>query len=1008
MAEASKIVPMSATAANDAVQEQIHFETLWATVQNALAIYAGQRWSARDDADPGVTLLQALAFGVSDISYRHTLPLTDLLTSPQNDVPTSSIHLEHEGNLFAPEFGPERALTSSPVTMDDYRCAILDLSVGGLFCFRDVQISPLAHEESYRYAYDSDSYTFRFADQTPAKGLSLVAGQYRLWVTLAPGVKKKQAESVLSDFLKSHRNLCEWAITSPIFVPIKPSSPNIRLILADDLLSDQEAMCRAIAHAIWVINQTLLPMPVRMKALERLAQGETAEQIYLGPRLTHGWILRLPLARTASQGKLPAYSVSVQALSAAVTASVPGIDAVEWSDDQVIQVGEDSQTQLWVDKNGELVTVTDYVQLYRHGQRVPVAGAEIVAEYQRLDDTGNRCSEDARRSVPNGRHRDPGFYRTVGNSLPPVYGLQQPADALTARNDAGRLLQFLRPFEQLLANSADQLRKLPQVLAFDGRDPDAALWGAGQWPQQNADPLAYEQTNTVFKPETLEALTSFVSQQSRDNEKELAILDYLLGYFGEKRASRTLNAASQDIFRHVQQGFLRQITRLAYERAAISISRVSALQRKIAVRLGVGAELFDEKLQKKSAPFPSNPLPFYMIEHQELLPATPSSVIPFSTWSDAQKVEKVVISLDEKILTLSLAGEQVATLKPGMLIELQGTSSSQPTLLEPLVSIVIHEVSGQDVAIQLAQHTRLSHSIALLKDSGYTWQWRCATSWLKRVVYNAERSAAPTGKDSDTSVVLNVGPSFPNELTPGTRFALRPKGRWLSWPNESDLTGNGANKLPDVVVEVTAADPLRGTITVKWVSKVEGLIPDKPDMESIRKKGVPPVVLGIALGQEAPDWHVCLDPLQPYALSVPYGTDIFAFTLSLVLDRQWLAGRQSPEELHHWIVQMVREEMPSHLNLQVHWLDSTQFANFAAKYRQWQNDGLPVGDHSYELLRLLGIGERPVDERGGIGFSRIVSQTDSERIKNSMSNYDENVHDKALQREAVVYVRGSH
>ncbi|ALL39861.1 hypothetical protein [Serratia marcescens] len=1026
MAENSKAVSTAVTPVSEAVQEQIHFDTLWATTQSALALYSGKSWSAQGEDDPGVTLLQALTYGVSDISYRHTLPLQDLLTEKNGGERNTAISLDHKGNLFAPEFGPEWALTSSPVTMEDYRRAILDLvplvkgdekkddkTLENRFCFRDVQIAPLPHEQSYGYVNDSDKYVFRFASSAPLAGserLYHVAGHYQLWVTLTPGMTAAAARQALQHFLKNHRNLCEWEITSPCVVPVTVQTPYFQLVLEDDQLLNGDAIAKAVAQAIFAMNQVLLPIPERKRAGERLKQGESAEQIYAGPRLTHGWISHLPPERVMS-GETSAKEVKVHALSVAAVSRVPGIRAVnnwkekraekeELVDITVIANAAGQQTQLWFKDDGLLEPgFHQRIELYRHGQLVSNTLWDIdsvVKEYQRLNAVAFRADVEPARKIPNGRTRNPGFYRTVGASLPPVYGLQQAADRVADDKDAGRLLQFLRPFEQWLANSADQLKKLPRLLAFDGRDPNASVWGGADWPSRQDDALAREQTQKVFDSTVLADIQQIVSTQSKDVEKELTILDHLLGYFGEQRASRVLNLNKKDAseFLPVQQGALRQVTRLAYERAAISISKVSALQRKIAARLGIGERLFDEDLQREGG-FPDK-LPFYVIEHQELLPIAPKPESFSTPWPKKQ----TVASFEHvgEVLTLTLHGVADA-LASGMLIELQ--RADKPDLL--LSSLVIHTVKGNSVSIQLEQHARLRSSMPMLMQKGVHWKWQMSQVWLKRVVYDLSLPKETIREQKE--VVLNVSPSFPIELVEKTRFVLRPKARWMIWPTKNDLVGHdGAAKKPDVVVEVVKADPLKGAVTVKWIGnlKKEGIQNPEgnPTVVPVNKEEIKD------LKPSPPNWSEVQDAQYPYAWSVLCTRESFAFTLSLVLDRSWLKDSQTPEELDRWITQIAREEMPSHLNLQVHWLNESNFDNFAKTYRTWQEGGRPVGDQSYELLRLLGIGERPVDGRGGIGFAQVASQSKSQIIEERLQKEQGDAErDRLLQQEAVVYVR---
>lgn len=1016
MADTRNAVTPPLMPVSEAVQEQIHFDTLWATTQTALEVYAGHVWSARNDDDPGVTLLQAFAYGVSDVSYRHTLPLIDVLTAGSSPARSSTaeplIHLDHAAGVFAPEFGPERALTSSPVTLDDYRRAILDLTVQveghDVFCFRDVQIARVPAEKSYRYSYNPANYAFQFQPPTShdKDDLHSVSGQYWLAVTPTPGIDKNHALTTLVNYLKNHRNLCEQEIIPQPFVTVALQTPAVQLFLDDDL-PEGEAMSQAVAQALWAINLALLPAAIREPAAARLARGETAEQVYAGPQLEHGWISHLPPPRPMGDAQLRSSSVNPQELSATAVGVVPGINAVNWVKPDDITVPKNQQVQLWVNQNGEL-TSPESIQLYKRGQLIAstVWKDEVTTAYNRLNQTARRATKDPLRAVPYGRNRHPGFYRTVGASLPPLYGLQQAAEAVATDVHAKNLLQFLRPFEQLLANSADQLKKLPQLLAFDGRDPEAALWGAAQWPQKSDDPLAFEQTPQVVTKDVMAALTQEITHQSQDNEKELAILDHLLGYFGERRAPRALNASANNEaeFRHVQQGFLRQVTRLAYERASISISRVSALQRKVAARLGVGEMLFDERLQKPDAPFPEQPLPFYMIEHQELLPQNPGPVQ--GGW---QTVSNPTVSADNTLLTLTLAGNEVQNLKPGQLIELlaDGSAKNLPTL-EPLTALVIHHVdkTTSQVSIELRQQTRLGRTVPLLMNADYKWFWRLSQIWLKRVVYDLVFVIQPAANAG--TATLKVTPSFPVELTEGQRFALRPRGRWLSWPTAADIQGTGLEALPDVVVEVVRADPLGGTVEVKWIAQSTPEINvNKPSGQTQRKVvRVPPVTLDKPV-PTSPNWALLTNVNTPYAWSMPYGHDSFAFTLSLVLNRAWLKGSQNPGALSQWIQNMVREEMPSHLKLHLHWLDENDFNSFAHQYGMWQRDSRPVGDQSYELLRLLGIGDRPVDERAGIGFVRIVNTKESDAIEARNQNKVGQAKEKELKHESVVYVRGS-
>lgn len=98
-----------------AVKDAIAFEALWQQAHEKVTALSGDIWTDTGDHDPGVTLLQSATWNCSDLSYRASLPLNDLLTH-QDGRP-----------LFPKDFGPEQVLTCNTVTAEDYRRALLDV-----------------------------------------------------------------------------------------------------------------------------------------------------------------------------------------------------------------------------------------------------------------------------------------------------------------------------------------------------------------------------------------------------------------------------------------------------------------------------------------------------------------------------------------------------------------------------------------------------------------------------------------------------------------------------------------------------------------------------------------------------------------------------------------------------------------------------------------------------------------------------------------------------------------
>ncbi|MDH0342428.1 hypothetical protein [Chromobacterium haemolyticum] len=968
------------TTINAQTLERIHFDTLWSMVQNAIAVYSGANWTARGEHDPGVILLQALSYGVSDLAYRHALPLRDLLTPKEQQSQDTSTSLAHHDGIFAPAFGPDWALTCGRVTLDDFRRALLDLTCGSdankVFCFRDVQIAPISDTgQQYAYRYDSKKYAFSFPDSTDVKNASAeilhVAGEYRLWYVLNANVKKTAAEQALTEYLKKYRNLCEREITDIHAIPtesVLQSGSSIVLELQDDV--PQEAVADLLADCFLAMDDVLLAPVERAAANTRQAWGEPADAIYLGPRLEHGWITRMPPSRVQG-GQLIQQPLVWQELGAAL----PGVKSARFEN---LKSSCSSRPILWLGEDGELVTDwSKSLQVLKRGQSVLTQTVldALPKALRGKQAARNLIIPASAQSVPYGRYRRPGWYQSAGALVPPVFGLQQTPDDLSA--DSKQLLRFLRPLEQWLSDAADQLNKLPKLLAFDGRDENAQVWGAAAMPDEHSDPLAAQQYSVVFHAAVEAALGQLVEKAAVDNDKELAILNYLLAYFGERRADRALLETDANEFRKVQQGFLRQITRLGYDRASISVSTVSALQRRIAARLGIDAALFHETADSMPE---LNKLQFYVIEHQELLPSAPDANTISPTWLD-------VVSIATQGQDLLLTVQPQQALRVGQLIEMQQKTSSG----EPITAIIIHQASPmaegkQVVSIKLADHPRLNRTLSGLKGAEVKWQWRLCQVWLTRVRQALSYAGTPPQVHAKQAV-LTVRGGMPEGLRPGSRFVCRPLPRWELQPTKQQV--DAVQSLSDFLVQVEAVNLTQNTLKVSWVCAIKG----EPSVDDLKN-----------LKPDTPNWPDA-QTAQQYGWEVPYDlhNDVFSFSLSVVFNQDWLAKSGNPQELDGWIRQIVREETPSHINPNVQWLPATEFSSFQRYYAMWQQNDRPLGDQSYRLLGLLGIGERLTDARSGIGFVNVavddMAKSLMDAVKTNPSSYPESYLDAQ-----VVYV----
>ncbi|MDE9465878.1 hypothetical protein [Xenorhabdus bovienii] len=600
------------------VKDDIHFDTLLEQAHQVVEQQAGKLWSDTAEHDPGITLLEGLSYGVSDLAYRHTLPLTDLLT-PAPD--------EQKGGIFPAEFGPHNTLTCGPVTIDDYRKALLDLHSSDWpekdslrdeedFLFRNVQLVREPTENRYTYWYDATKREYSFVKREGATEFTL-RGNY--WLYLEPTRQTQEnlvtATRQLNDFLTKNRNIGEsvsqiiWS--KPVDFPL-----SLEIELADDV----QDIAGIFAAVYSTAEQYLMPEAQRYRTETLQNAGMSNDEIFEGPRLEHGWIPELPAARDYTERLTLNLSRLVNKLL-----EIKGIQNVnrlslDDSFDKTLIKSDKGEAWSWSIKKGYYPRLWGENPLGTLAKKnggplrvIAKGGISVSVSEEQIQSRLPRQSLIQNKPVvlAYGQHRNVGRYHPVSDTLPSCYGLQLDLQLdLTESEHAQRLLslhQFMLPFEQLLACGCQQIAMLPQLLAFQRKGYE--VWG-DQWPFKSGS--VNDDAHKNYAP----ALKLLLKKIANDSDHELDIVNYLLGYFGTQRAPHTFTTPIED-FRAVQQGYLAQQPTLTYHRANIRIDQVSSLQKRIAARMGLGGELF------KSKPDLSK-LPFYLVEHRALLPIKPN------------------------------------------------------------------------------------------------------------------------------------------------------------------------------------------------------------------------------------------------------------------------------------------------------------------------------------------------------------------------------------------------
>jgi len=73
-------------------------------------------WTDYNEHDPGITIMEALCYAITELGYRIDLPMQDLLTNPDGTISDTQ-------TLYT----AKNILTQAPLTIDDYRKLLIDI-----------------------------------------------------------------------------------------------------------------------------------------------------------------------------------------------------------------------------------------------------------------------------------------------------------------------------------------------------------------------------------------------------------------------------------------------------------------------------------------------------------------------------------------------------------------------------------------------------------------------------------------------------------------------------------------------------------------------------------------------------------------------------------------------------------------------------------------------------------------------------------------------------------------
>ncbi|OKS86511.1 hypothetical protein [Mucilaginibacter polytrichastri] len=478
----------------------------------------GDVWTDYNLHDPGVTILEQLCFAITDLAYRTSFPLPDLL-SDRNGV------VNYEKNSF---FTKDQILTSNPVTINDFRKVIID------------EISEI--DNVWLYPVTSS------LTKNSLKGLYKIVVQVKRDVAnnILNGTEtEERIADLVRGCFNDKRSLCEDMRQEIVILKA------IKITIEADIqISKQLVPEETLAHIYRQIERTI-NMPVKhYSEKELLDKGYPIENIYSGPILKNGFI---PDSELKEKSKL----IDPAELSKNIS-QINGVVSVK----KLIVNGGDNNNNskpFAIDPNRFLLfdikASEPLIKLYSDNYEVPMRNSVFRSLLQKIRESSDRgfiasIYKKLSQGV-DGTFRNPEAYYSIQYLFPHIYGIGEEglvhSEPSFRKAQAKQLKGYLLFFEQIIANYLSQLANIGEVFSNEYNRDSKTYYSQPLYNLPGAEHLfkaftdtkainpAYRWDNFINEDENAytKALNSTVETDESAINRKNVMFDHLLARFNE-------------------------------------------------------------------------------------------------------------------------------------------------------------------------------------------------------------------------------------------------------------------------------------------------------------------------------------------------------------------------------------------------------------------------------------------------------------------------------------------
>ncbi|OPY69815.1 MAG: hypothetical protein A4E57_00949 [Syntrophorhabdaceae bacterium PtaU1.Bin034] len=426
-------------------------------------------WTDYNVHDPGITILELLCYAITDLGYRISWPMEDLLTGGDAGAPSLRDQFLSALTIFPVK----------PVNVYDYRKLLIDIRIDRIPNTKEgardtVGVRNARLEKAVIRPFYVDCVERRLLFDEPAKpAISKpveVQGVYDVLIEVDEDATADEKKAIIAEAgrrLMKNRNLCE-----DFSGRIKVIEKQEFIVCAEIDVAFNASVIDTEARIFHALQDYLCP-PVRFHSLkEMLDSGKGPDEIFEGPVLEHGFIDNDQLAASAPRKEVRLSDMiriimGIEGVEAVRQIIVNPADEPLFGDDKwTIKVKEGMQPVLDYGKS-RIVYYKDMVPF-----RADQAEVKKRITAMRIEESEADLSITEDLPMPEGFFRDTGAYQTIQNDFPRNYGIGingLPESVPEERKaKAKQLKAYLLFFDQILADYFAQLSKVRELFSLDG------------------------------------------------------------------------------------------------------------------------------------------------------------------------------------------------------------------------------------------------------------------------------------------------------------------------------------------------------------------------------------------------------------------------------------------------------------------------------------------------------------------------------------------------------------